>query len=121
LLGLLTGFAEPHCRNLRTALTAHLEGDMGHFTHRVRRRVERVEVLCATELRLSGRRSAAPTLTGRQLLLAALFGTAALTPITSAGQHGQLWQENVITVAFMTVAVAIVTCAVLVLWGARRT
>jgi (hydroxyamino)benzene mutase len=53
--------------------------------------------------------------------LAAVFGTAALSPITSAGKHGQPWQENVITVVFMTVAVAIVACAVLVLRGARRT
>lgn len=37
------------------------------------------------------------------------------------GQHGQQWQENVITVAFMTVAAAIVVCAVFVLRGARRT
>jgi hypothetical protein len=36
-------------------------------------------------------------------------------------QHGQPWQENVITVAFMIVAVAIVACAVLVLRGAQRT
>jgi hydroxylaminobenzene mutase len=51
--------------------------------------------------------------------LAAVLGTAALSPITSAGQHSQPWQETLITVAFLTVGVAIIACSVLVLRGAR--
>jgi hypothetical protein len=39
--------------------------------------------------------------------------------IRVAGQHGQLWHENVLTVAFMTVAVPIVACAVLVFSAAH--
>jgi (hydroxyamino)benzene mutase len=68
------------------------------------------------ELRFSARQSVAAFWTAlygtyanwAATTLAAVFGTAAVSPITSAGQHGQQWQENVITVAFMTVAVAIV-------------
>jgi (hydroxyamino)benzene mutase len=121
LLGLLTGFAEPQFKNLRMGLAAHLEGVMnGTF----------IIALGAVwgELRFSARQSVAAFWTAlygtyanwAATTLAAVFGTAALSPITSAGQHGQPWQENVITVAFMTVAVAIVACAVLVLRGARH-
>ena len=121
LLGLLTGFAEPQFKNLRMGLAAHLEGVMnGTF----------IIALGSvwSELRFSARQSVAAFWTAlygtyanwAATTLAAVFGTAALSPITSAGLHGQPWQENVITVAFMTVAVAIVACAVLVLRGARH-
>jgi hydroxylaminobenzene mutase len=122
LLGLVTGFAEPHFRNLRMALAAHLEGVMNGIL---------LIALGAvwSELRFSARQNVAAFWTAlygtyanwAATTLAAVFGTAALSPITSAGLHGQPWQENVITVAFMTVALAIVACAVLVLRGARRT
>jgi (hydroxyamino)benzene mutase len=122
LLGLLTGFAEPQFKNLRMGLAAHLEGVMnGTF----------IIALGAVwgELKFSARQSVAAywaALYGTYAnwaatTLAAVFGTAALSPITSAGQHGQPWQENAITAAFVTVAAAIVVCAVLVLLGARRT
>lgn len=122
LLGLVTGLAEPQFKNLRMALAAHLEGVMkGTF----------IIALGAvwSELRFSARQSAAAYWTAlygtygnwAATALAAAFGTATLSPITSAGQHGQPWQENVVTVAFTTVGIAIVTCAVIVLWGARRT
>ena len=121
LLGLLTGFLEPQLKNVRMGLAAHLEGVMnGTF----------IIALGAVwnELRFSVRQNAAAYWTALYgtygnwvaTTLAAVFGTAALSPITSAGQHGQPWQESVITVAFMSVGVAIIACAVLVLWGARR-
>ena len=121
LLGLLTGFIEPQFKNLRMALTAHLEGVMnGTF----------VVALGAvwSELRFSARQNVAAYWTAlygtygnwAATTLAAVFGTAALSPITSAGQHGQPWQENAVTAAFMSVGVAIIACAVLVLWGVRR-
>jgi hydroxylaminobenzene mutase len=121
LLRLLTGFIEPQFKNLRMALAAHLEGVMnGTF----------VVALGAvwSELRFSARQNVAAYWTAlygtygnwAAITLAAVFGTAALSPITSAGQHGQLWQENAVTAAFMSVGVAIIACAVLVLWGVRR-
>ena len=120
LLGLVTGFAEPHFRNLRMALAAHLEGVMNGILL--------IALAVWSELRFSARQNVAAFWTAlygtyanwAATTLAAVFGTAALSPITSAGQHGQPWQEDVITVAFMTVAVAIVACAVLVLRGARH-
>jgi (hydroxyamino)benzene mutase len=52
--------------------------------------------------------------------VAAIFGTAALSPITGSGHHGQPWQEMVVTIGFMTIGIAIVASSVLVLWGLRK-
>jgi hydroxylaminobenzene mutase len=53
-------------------------------------------------------------------ILAAIFGTAALSPITGAGHSGKPWQESLVTVGFMSVGVAIVIASALVLWGLRK-
>ena len=53
-------------------------------------------------------------------VLAAVFGTTALSLITSAGHHGQPRQEHLITIAFISVGVTIITCAVVVLVAARQ-
>lgn len=121
LLGLLTGLVEPVFRNTRMGLAAHLEGVMnGTF----------VLALGAAwdELSLSPRwKSAAYWLTllgtyGNWLvtLLAALFGTAALSPITGAGHHGKPWQEILVTLGFVFVGLMIIAAAVLVLCGFRK-
>ena len=51
--------------------------------------------------------------------IAAAFGTAADSPITSAGHSGQPWQESFVAMGFLTVAIAIIATSVLVLWGLR--
>jgi len=51
--------------------------------------------------------------------LAAVFGTAALSPITGAGHSGLPWQETAVTLGFQTVGITIVATSVLVLWGLR--
>jgi hydroxylaminobenzene mutase len=121
LLGLLTGFLEQKFVNPRMGLAAHLEGVMnGTF----------LLALGAawTEVRLSLRLKTAAywiALYGAYVnwvatLLAAIFGAAALSPITSAGHRGLPWQEALITVAFMTVALTTVGSSLLLLWGLRR-
>jgi hydroxylaminobenzene mutase len=120
LLGLITGFVEPQFKNVRMALAAHLEGVMNGIF---------VIALGAvwSELKFSVRQNVAAYWTAlygtygnwAATTLAAVLGTAALSPITSAGQHSQPWQETLITVAFLTVGVAIIACSVLVLRGAR--
>jgi hydroxylaminobenzene mutase len=121
LLGLLTAFVEEQFRNPRMGLAAHLEGVMnGTF----------LVALGAvwTEVRLSPRLKAAAywaALYGTYVnwavtTLAAIFGTAALSPITAAGYSGLPWQESLITFGFMTVGIVIVACSVLILWGLRR-
>jgi (hydroxyamino)benzene mutase len=122
LLGLLTGFVEQNFANPRMGLAAHLEGVMnGTF-------------LVAlggiwTTVRLSPRWKRAAywsALYGTYAnwavtLLAAIFGTAAMSPITAAGRHGQAWQEGLVTVGFITVGITIVAASILVLSGLRRT
>ena len=122
LLGLLTGLVEQRFNNPRMGLAAHLEGVMnGTF----------LVALGAVwaEVRLSPRLKPAAywaALYGTYAnwavtTLAAIFGTAAMSPITGAGHSAQPWQEGVVTLGFTTVGIAIVASAVLVLWGLRRT
>jgi hydroxylaminobenzene mutase len=53
--------------------------------------------------------------------LAAAFGTAAGSPITSAGHSGQPWQESLIALGFISVSIAIIATSLLLLWGLRGT
>lgn len=120
ILGLLTGFAEQHFANVRMGLAAHLEGVMnGTF----------LVALGAiwNEVKLSPRIKAAAYWTALYstymnwliTVLAAAFGTAALSPITGAGHSGQPWQESMVTVGFLSVGITIITSSALLLWGLR--
>jgi hydroxylaminobenzene mutase len=120
LLGLGTGLFEQSFTNVRMGLAAHLEGVMnGTF----------LVALGAiwTEVRLPPPAKAIAywtVLYGTYVnwlvtTLAAVFGTAALSPISSAGHSGQPWQESLVTAGFISVSVAIVASLALVLWGLR--
>jgi hydroxylaminobenzene mutase len=120
LLGLVTGFAEQRFANMRMGLAAHLEGVMnGTF----------LVALGAvwTDVRLSPLAKAVTYWTalcgtyGNWLVttLAAIFGTAALSPITASGHNGLPWQESLVTAGFLTIGIAIVASSVFVLWGLR--
>ena len=121
LLGLFTGLAEPQFANPRMGLAAHLEGVMNGIF---------LLALGAvwTEVRLSTRWKTATywgALYGTYAnwavtTLAAIFGTGALSPITAAGRSAQAWQESLVTLGFMSVGLATVATAILVLWGLRR-
>jgi (hydroxyamino)benzene mutase len=120
LLGLFTGFAESHFANVRMGLAAHLEGVMnGIFLLAVG--------AAWNELRLAPALKSATFWVGLYgaymnwffVLLAAVFGTGALSPITAPGLQGLPWQEKLITAGFMSVGLAIVACTLLLLWGFR--
>jgi hydroxylaminobenzene mutase len=121
LLGLLTGLVEPKFANVRMGLAAHLEGLMNGIF---------LIALGAvwTEVKLSGSLKAGAfwsALYGTYAnwlvtTLAAIFGTGALSPITAPGRSAQPWQESLVTVGFVTVGLAIIAAAILVLWGLRR-
>src|SRR5262245_14098963 len=121
LLGLLTGFVETRFVNPRMGLAAHLEGVMNGIF---------LLALGAAwaEVRLSPRWKLAACWTAlygayvnwAAVVLAAIFSTAALSPITSAGHHGLPWQETLVNITLMSVGLAIVASAVLVLWGLRK-
>ncbi len=118
LLGLGTGFAEQHFANVRMGLAAHLEGLMNGIF---------LLALGASwkEVQLSSRTVSVVfrvTLYGTygnwlMTTLAAVFGTAALSPITGTGHSGLPWQESLVMVGFMTVGITMVFSSVVVLWG----
>jgi hydroxylaminobenzene mutase len=120
LLGLLTGLLEQRFTNVRMGLAAHLEGVMNGIF---------LIALGAiwTEVRLPPPARATAYWTALYgtyvnwlvTTLAAVFGTAANSPISAAGHSGQPWQESFVAAGFLSVAVAIITCSVLVLWGLR--
>lgn len=121
LLGLLTGLVEQQFRNPRMGLAAHLEGVMnGTF-------LVALGAIWA-DVRLSSRLTAAAYWTALYgtyvnwgvTLLAALLGTAAMSPMTAAGHHAQPWQEALVTFGFLSVGAAIIAASILVLWGLRR-
>ena len=51
--------------------------------------------------------------------LAAILGTAALSPISAAGRSAPAWQETLVTTGFVAIGSAIIAASVLVLWGLR--
>jgi (hydroxyamino)benzene mutase len=121
LLGLVTGLVEQRFTNMRMGLAAHLEGVMnGPF----------LVALGAiwTKVRLSPIPKATAYWTALYgtyvnwltTTFAAVFGTAASNPISSAGYHGQPWQENLAAAGFLSLAVSIIATSLLVLWGLRR-
>ena len=121
LIGLLTGLAEQNFNNPRMGLAAHLEGVMnGTF----------LVALGAiwTEVRLSPRLNAVAywsALYGTYAnwgitTFAAMFGTAAMSPVTAAGHSAQPWQESFATLGFVSVGLAIIASVVLILWGLRQ-
>lgn len=121
LLGLLSGFAETKFANMRMGLAAHLEGVLnGIFL------LALGSAWSKLELSGGGKRLAFwTTLYGSYVnwivtTLAAVFGTKALSPLTGTSRGGQPWQERIITVGFMSVGIAILVAAILLLWGFRR-
>ena len=120
LLGLGTGFVEQRFANVRMGLAAHLEGVMNGIF---------LLALGAVwnEVRLSAPAKATAYWTALYgtyvnwvvTTLAAVFGTAALSPITAVGHSGRPWQEGLVTVGFVSVGAVMVASALLVLWGLR--
>jgi hydroxylaminobenzene mutase len=122
LLGLLVGLVEQRFSNPRMGLAAHLEGVMnGTF-------LVALGAIWA-DVRLSARVKGAAycgALYGAYAnwvvtTLAAVFGTAAMTPITAAGYTAKPWQEGLVMFGFVSVGIAMVGSSVLVLCGLRRT
>src|SRR3984957_1186528 len=115
LIGLLTGFAELHFANVRMGLAAHLEGVMnGIFLLALG--AGWPEVRLSSSAKVIAFWTALYGTYGNWFVttLAAVFGTAALSPITGAGHSGQPWQESLIMIGFLTVGVTVVASSGLV-------
>lgn len=120
LLGLLTGFAEPRFANIRMGLAAHLEGLM-NGTFLLALGAAWPQVTLSPRMKSLAYWTALYGAYANWLIttLAAIFGTAALSPITGAGHNGRPWQESLVTAGFMTVGLSIVVASLLLLWGLR--
>ncbi|WP_247468897.1 hydrogenase [Bradyrhizobium sp. 137] len=121
LVGLLTGLVETNLNNPRMGLAAHLEGVMngtflvalGAIWSEVILGPPQKTVAYWTVLYGTYANWAVTT-------LAAIWGTAAMSPITATGHSAQPWQEAVVTVGFVSVGLSILTATILVLWGLRN-
>ena len=120
LLGLFTGFAEPHFANVRMGLAAHLEGVMNGIL---------LLALGAIwpHVRLGRNARAAAFWTALYsayanwlfTTLAAIFGSGALSPITAPGLRARPWQESLVTIGLMSVGIVVVISTLIFLWGLR--
>jgi hydroxylaminobenzene mutase len=120
-IGLFTGLAEQHFVNVRMALAAHLEGVMnGTFLLAVG------AIWCEVRLPLRATATAYWSLLAGTYgnwavtTLAAIFGTAALSPITRAAPPALPWQQMLVTTGFVVIGLAILLAACLLLWGLRK-
>lgn len=121
LLGLLTGLAQPALTNPRMGLAAHLEGVMnGTFLLALGSAWPKVRL--SDRLSAVAYRAALGGAYGNWAvtLFAAALGTAAMTPIASAGFRARPWQEAAATAGFVGVGIAILVAAGLLLFGFRR-
>jgi hydroxylaminobenzene mutase len=120
LLGLFTGFAEPHFANVRMGLAAHLEGVMNGIL---------LLALGAIwpHVRLGRIAQAAAFWTALYsayanwffTTLAEIFGTGALSPITAPGFRAQPWKESLVTAGLMSVGIVVLASTLIFLWGLR--
>jgi (hydroxyamino)benzene mutase len=120
LLGLFTGFAEPHFVNMRMGLAAHLEGVLnGIFLLALGAAWSEVRLSLAAKAAAFWTALYGSYVNWLVTGLAAAFGTGALSPITAPGRTALAWQEQAVTVGFISVGIAIILCSLLVLWGLR--
>jgi hydroxylaminobenzene mutase len=120
LLGLLTGLAEQKFTNPRMGLSAHLEGVLnGIFLLALGSAWTEVKLPVRLKRGTYGCALYGTYANWAVTSLGAMFGTAASSPITSAGHTGRPWQEALVGFGFVTVAIAIIATAVAVLWGLR--
>ena len=120
LLGLVAGLLEQRFTNMRMGVAAHLEGVM-NGTFLVALGAIWSEIRLAQPAKATAYWGTLYATYGNWLFttLAAVFGTAASTPIAAAGHRGKPWQESLVGAGFLSVAIVIVASVVLILWGLR--
>jgi len=121
LIGLVTGFAEPHFVNMRMGLAAHLEGVLnGIFLLALGAAWPEVRLSAGAKTTAFWTALYGSYMNWLATTLAAAFGTGALSPVTAPGRTALAWQEQAVTIGFISVGIAIIACSLLVLWGLRR-
>ena len=120
LLGLLIGFIEQKFANPRMGLAAHLEGLM-NGTFLITLGAIWTEIKLSARLKATAYWGALYGTYGNWVItsFAAVFGTAAMTPIAASSHRGLPWQEHVVTFGFASVGIAIVIAVTVILCGLR--
>jgi (hydroxyamino)benzene mutase len=121
LIGLVTGTQERRFKNMRMALSAHLEGVMnGTFLIALGAGWRHIELPPRVEQ--AARWAALYGTYGNWLFttIGAALGTAAANPILSQGHHGKPWQERAVLLGFRSMRYAFFIAVLLVLWGLTR-
>src|SRR5262249_2518329 len=120
LLGLVTGLLEQRFRNMRMGLSAHLEGLM-NGTFLIALGASWSTVRLPQPAKATAYWGTLYATYGNWLFttLAAVFGTAASTPIAAAGHHGKTRQKRLVRARFSSVAIVIIASVLLILWGLR--
>jgi len=120
ILGLFTGFAETHMTNVRMGLAAHLEGVMNGTFLVVIGAIWNHIYLGPTPSKIAFFTALYGTYVNWGMTsLAAILGTAALSPVTAAGHSASPFKEMLVTCGFLSVGISIVASCVLMLWGLR--
>jgi len=122
LLGLITGLLEQRFINVRMGLSAHLQVVMNVILLLAFGAAWK-EVRLPHPVKVTAYYTALYGTYGNWLTtsIPAAFGTAANSPIASAGHSGQPWQGSVVAMGFLSVTIAIIATSLLALWGLRGT
>ena len=121
LIGLVTGTQERRFKNMRMALSAHLEGVMnGTFLMALGAGWRHIELPPRAEQ--MARWTALYGTYGNWLFttIGAALGTAAANPILSQGHRGKPWQERAVLLGFRSMRYAFLIAMFLILWGVTR-
>ena len=116
LLGLLTGLVGEHFTNARMGLSAHLEGVMnGTLLIALGAAWQSVRLSDALAKWTFGLLLYGAYANWLVTMLAAVFGTGSMTPIAAAGRSAAPWQEAVVSIGFVSVALAMIAASGLLL------
>lgn len=122
LLGLVTGVVSQKFTNPRMGLAAHLEGLMnGTFLLALGSAWDRVRLSRRSASIAFGAALYGAYINWFTTTIAAIFGTAAMTPLASGVHRGQSWQEALVAFGFVSVALAMLVSSVLLLLGFKST
>lgn len=121
LLGLMTGLAIGALKNPRMGLSAHLEGVMnGAFLLALGAAWGHIRLGPAEEKIAFWSLAFGTTVNWMTTLLAAVWGTGKLTPIAGAGFAASEWQELVVSMGLIAVAIWMLIGGALVAFGFCR-